>query len=497
MLSLVNLFDEKKAELSTAFQKLIGWKDFNFRSPDQVKDYLYGTQPGKPRLRPEDVETLNRTPVTTTEKPPRDWLTVPQEDREAGKINPSTNGENLQILAETAGSEHERNIIEKLRQLRFVDQVAKNFLRPPVETEGDGDLEWDSGLVFEIDPDNRTRTHIGQLTDTGRYTSSKPNLQNLSKKQEYELRKVFCDDVERLYKVIGWGGMSEDELKKLGLLHPDYYSLRSCYTATPGNVLIEADYRQAELFVLAYMSEDPGMIAIMNDPTTDLHSEMAVIAFNLACSPDEVKKMFPAQRVMAKNVNFGISYGRGAKALARQAQAEGVKDATPEKMQQIIDTFYERFPMVKDYIKRCHAAVKSPGYVETAYGRRRYFYPTTDRKIRSAQEREAQNMPIQGTVGGALDVAIRILAELRTESNMRFKLVLPIHDAIFLDTPIDEVGEVVNCILPTAMTECCTIPVLNIKLAIDTEIMWRWNEKVSMEEAVELSLDAQRKLVGR
>ena len=130
-------------------------------------------------------------------------------------------------------------------------------------------------------------------------------MQNLPKKQEAELRKIFTPDVEKLLATPKWGGLSEQELKDLGVMDPDYYTLRSCFVADPGHVIIEADYKQAELFTMAHLSGDTDMMAMLNDPEMDFHSEMAVRAFNLPCTREEVKKTFPAQRVMAKNVTFG------------------------------------------------------------------------------------------------------------------------------------------------------------------------------------------------
>jgi len=478
MKRLTELFVRQRDAMVSDFQTEIKWPLFNFRSVDNVREFLFSRTFGKEPKRPEGAMTLSLYPIKTTEKPSRDWGRVPIEDIDKNLVFPSTDAEVLQIY----GAEHP--LAEKLQKLRFVDQIIKNFLRPPEPSKETGELEWNGGLVYEVDHDKRIRTSVSQLTDTGRYKSSEPNLQNLPKKQEAELIQIFSTNLPKLLDTHGWGGMQVQELKDLGLLNPGYYSLRSCLQASPGHILIEADYVQAELQVLAHLSGDPDMIAVMSDSSRDLHSEMAVTAFNLGCAPNEVKKLHPKQRVMAKNVNFGIAYGRGANALVRQAMTEGV-EADSAKMQMLINNFFEKFPKVRDYVTDCHAAVIDPGYVENAYGRRRYFYPTKDSGTLKSQERQAQNMPIQGTVADALSVALYNVFLYRAQAGMKFKIVLPVHDAIFLDTPLDEVDQVLNEVLPLCMTKSVRIPNTKLHINIDTEVMRRWSEKMKLKDAIE------------
>lgn len=184
-----------------------------------------------------------------------------------------------------------------------------------------------------------------------------------------------------------------------------------------------------------------------------------------------------------KNVGFGIAYGRGANALVRQAKTEGIV-ATQAEMQMLIDNFFEKFPRVKTYIDKCHAAVLDPGYVESAYGRRRYFFASDDSGKLKAQQREAQNMPIQGTVGDALSVALYNIYLHRQLTGMKYKMILPVHDAIFLDVPVDEVYNVVKEVLPDCMTNGVCIPNTKLNLGIDITIMRRWGEKISPEDAI-------------
>ena len=390
---LTELFSARRDEMLNQFRIDIKWPDFNQRSSDDIRGFLFGDAYGK-GSRPAGGVTLNLQPVKTTEKPSRDWGRVRHQEILDGTVSASTDGESLLIL------KHQDARAGQLQKVKFVDQIVKNFLRPPNQVEDGDDIEWNEGLIGLLSEDNRIRPTISQLTDTGRYRCYDPNMQNLPKKQEVELRLIFSSDPDKLMTVKKWQSLPEQELKEMGLLNLEYYSIRSCFMASIGHVLIEGDYKQAELNVGAHLAGDPDMLAILSDPKRDMHSEMAILAFKLNCAPEEVKIIYPKQRVLAKNCGFGIFYGRGANALVRQAKTEGVI-TTQAEMQGIIDDFFRKFPKVKEYIEKCHAAVRDPGYVETLFGRRRYFFVTDSNQKMKAQERESVNAPeILGALNG-------------------------------------------------------------------------------------------------
>ena len=498
LLTLIDLFQIMKGRMYEDFvgpdpeKGGINWKGFNFRAVDQVRELLFGVQPRRGRLRPEGARSLELTPLKTTEKPSRDWCNVPTRAIAAGQVSPSTDGETLQILGATY------KIAADLRRLRTVDQVIKNFLcqaddeEEEVEAEG-STLSFSRGLAACVDEDMRIRTRIGQLTDSGRYTSAAPNLMNQHKKMEAELRRIFSLDEKRLLKTKGWSNLSATVLKEMGLLPEDYHAIRSCFMAPPGWVMIEADFKQAELNVLAFMSGDPTMIAIVTDPKRDLHSEMAVKAFQLPCTPAEVKKLYPDKRVMAKAVVFGIAYGRGAGAIVRQLKTEGVV-LTIEEAQGLIDTFFTMFPKVRDYVDRCKRAVYEQGFVETAWGRRRWFFPTGDNGIDAGLEREAVNHPIQGTVAGCLDLALANFRRYKqaVEPDLEFYIVLPVHDAVLIYARPKDVRHIIDVVIPVCMTWGTTVPSLNMSLQTDIEVKLRWDDHFSDEE-VKMLLDSMQK----
>lgn len=474
---LTELFDARRTVMLEEFRGLIKWPDFNIRSTNQLQEFLFSMVFGKKSVKPEGAISFSFRAIKTTEKPARDWDRVSEKDIAMGKARPSTDSETCMILSA------KDPLVRKLHQLKFIDQQIKNFLRPPIKTAS-GTVEWDGGLICDIHTDGRTRTTLSQLSETGRHKSSDPNMQNLPKKQEAELRQIFSPDPVKLKSINGWGGKTEDELKELGVLDPAYYTVRSCYIASPGCVLVEADYKQAELNIMAHLANDPDMIAILSDPKRDMHSEMAIKAFRLACAPEEVPKLHPKLRIVAKATVFGLAYGRGAAALARQAKAEGV-DTNPDETQQIIDTFFEQFPRVKEHMDKCRATVVDPGYVENAYGRRRYFFPTSNQQDLKANEREAVNSNIQGTVADALNIALYNIYLYRNATNMRFRVVLPVHDAIFLDVPWDEVETVTKEVFPYCMSKGVVVPNTRLTLGVDIAVMRRWGEKMKIEKAIE------------
>lgn len=322
--------------------------------------------------------------------------------------------------------------------------------------------------------------------------NSSPNMQNIPKKQEAQLKRCFSPDPARLLNTKKWDSLPLDELKRQGLLHPKYYSIRSCFTAEPGYILIEADYVQAELNILARISGDENLIDATSDPTRDLHSELAVKGLGLPCDPSEVKDLFKTKRDGTKAVVYGILYGRGANAVVRSMQKEGILDFSVSDADALKEALFGECPLVYEFIQKCHRSVYSPGYVETPFGRRRYFRETYDEAVRKEQERKAVNHPIQGTVADALHLALINSYYYRDVVNIPYRVILPVHDALFYEAPIEAAYEVYDNVVPVCMHDGCEIPHLNFKLGIDREVSYRWGEKCKIEEAIALSKKAYR-----
>lgn len=454
MISMLWRYEERKQELLQELRDLVHWSTFNPRSSDQKIKLLYG---------PEDEGGLGLMPVKTTEKPSREWrevlLMAPDEQ---ARLRPSTDNESMELLAVNAVEEYHQRVIELVQNFQTVDQVTKNFLRKPDIEEDDLGRpytldDFTKGLLGYIDDrDGRIRTTISQIMETGRHSSKSPNLQNISKRQEGRYKLIMGKDVPKI---------------------------RSCFCARPGYVLIEADFKSAEVVTLAYISGDPQLLTDALGPIK-LHAKVAVDILKAPCSYEEVSKAYEYLYVAAKNINFGIPYQRGAKAISRQVNREtkGKAEMTPEKAQQLIDDWYARYALVRVYVDRCKWSVRNPPhFIETPWGRRRHFYPSDSNSIMAAQEREAVNFPIQGTVADALNVALyNLWCYRRLHPEIEYDICLAIHDAVMLEVPIEMIGVVLNEVLPTCMVHGVEIPATQTSQAfhldIDPEVGFRWGE---------------------
>jgi DNA polymerase I len=155
-----------------------------------------------------------------------------------------------------------------------------------------------------------------------------------------------------------------------------------------------------------------------------------------------------------------------------------------QEAQELIDAFYAMFPRTLDYVESTRAAVYNKGYVETAWGRRRYFFPTGSRVLDAALEREAVNHPIQGTVAGSLDLAIDNFRQYKkkVDNSIDYRLILPVHDALLTYVRKEDALRFVSDVVPVCMALGATIPALGLTLRVDTEIKHRWDDKLSEEE---------------
>ncbi len=244
------------------------------------------------------------------------------------------------------------------------------------------------GLVKAVAPDGRIHTSFNQTeTRTGRISSTEPNLQNIPVRTE------------------------------LGS------QMRRFFIAPEGRVLCDADYSQIELRVLAHMADDSVMIAAFKSGA-DIHTATAAQVFGLPLS-----EVTPIMRSRAKAVNFGIVYGIGAFSLAKDI------DVSFGEAKQYIENYLARYSGVKEYMSQMVAQAQKKGYVETAFGRRRYLpeLQSSNHQLRSFGERVARNAPIQGTAADIIKIAmIRVWSRLR-EENLDARLILQIHDELIVE----------------------------------------------------------------
>ena len=281
------------------------------------------------------------------------------------------------------------------------------------------------GLLKVIQPDGRIHTFFNQVeTRTGRISSLEPNLQNIPIRTELgrEMRRFFV--------------------------------------AGGGSTLIDADYSQIELRVLAALANDENMINAFNNGE-DIHKTTAAQVFNL---PPEM--VTPLLRSRAKAVNFGIVYGIGAFSLAKDIGVS-VKEA-----KDYIDGYLHHFSGVADYMDKMIETAKENGYAETLFHRRRYLpeLQSSNRMLRAFGERVARNMPIQGTAADIIKIAMIRVDERLEKENMKSRLILQVHDELIVESPLEEAEKALK-IVTNEMENACN---LKVRLLADGKTGRTW-----------------------
>ena len=281
------------------------------------------------------------------------------------------------------------------------------------------------GLIKAIESDGRIRSTLNQTeTRTGRISSTEPNLQNIPVRTELgsQMRKFF--------------------------------------RAKAGSVLVDADYSQIELRVLADIADDTTMIEAFNSGD-DIHTITASQVFNMP-----LNMVTPLMRSRAKAVNFGIVYGIGAFSLA---QNTGVTRAEADAY---IKGYLHHYSGVDAYMNKVVETAKETGYVKTLFNRRRYLpeLNNSNGMLRAFGERVARNMPIQGTAADIIKIAmVRVYDRLKTEK-LKAKLIMQVHDELIIEAPEAE-AEKVKAILKEEMENAVS---LKVKMLADVSIGKTW-----------------------
>ncbi len=235
--------------------------------------------------------------------------------------------------------------------------------------------------------------------------------------------------------------------------------IRGAFTAPPGSVLISADYSQIELRVLAHLSGDPNLTSAF-ERGEDIHDQTArkVFGADSGLDPHELRRR-------AKIINYALLYGKTAFTLSKDI---GV---TPKAAQSFIDAYFEGFPAVRDYLERTLETARETGVVTTMLGRRRRVPEITSRngQLRSAAERVAVNMPIQGS---AADILKRAMIDVHAALPPDARMILTVHDELLFEVPepqTQEVAELVRARMESAVE-------LSVPLTVDVGIGSNWKE---------------------
>ena len=319
----------------------------------------------------------------------------------------STDAETLESLADRHPA------IPMILEYRFLTKLKSTFV--------------DGLLNVVSDENDRVRTQFNQcVTATGRISSTEPNMQNIPVRtqQGREIRKAFV--------------------------------------ASEGNLLVDADYSQIELRLLAHISGDEGMILAFNSGK-DIHRTTASEVFRVP-----FEDVTSDLRNAAKAVNFGIVYGISDFGLARNL------DIPVKRAAEYIKLYFERYPGVKAYLDRSVEEAKQNGYAVTMFERRRSLpeLRSSNYNTRSFGERVAMNMPIQGTAADIIKFAMVKVSEKLKERNLKAKLILQVHDELIFDVPEREADEVVS-LVHDCMEHVAT---LSVELDADVKVGKSWYE---------------------
>jgi len=305
---------------------------------------------------------------------------------------------NIEVLDSLTGK---HSVISLIKEYRELSKLKSTYA---------------DGLLKVIGPDGRIHTHFQMtVTATGRLSSTEPNLQNIPVRKELggELRKMFV--------------------------------------AGEGNVLVDADYSQIELRLLAHIAGDPVMIAAF-ERGEDIHTVTASQVFGVPLG-----EVTPVQRSRSKAVNFGIVYGISAFSLANDI---GV---TPKVAKDYISSYLEKYAGVRKYMADIVESAKRLGYVSTMFGRRRYLpeLASPNFNTRSFGERVALNMPIQGTAADIIKIAMINVSKRLKAEGLSAKLISQVHDELIVECPEIE-ADAVSRVLGEEMENaaCLSVPLI-------------------------------------
>ena len=320
-------------------------------------------------------------------------------------------------------------IIEALLEYRILTKLKSTYI---------------DALPALVNPaTGRVHTSFNQTgAATGRVSSNDPNLQNIPIRTELSRQ------------------------------------IRNAFVPEAGASLMSADYSQVELRVLAHLSNDKGLIdAFLADE--DIHDTTAATVFGIP--QDQVG---PEHRRIAKVVNFGIAYGLSSFGLARTIPGMGRAEA-----ESFIETYFGKYPGIREYMESTLSEGGERGYVHTLLGRRRYIPEllSANGQVRSAAERVAINMPVQGTAADIIKLAMIKLHGALSERGLKSRMILQVHDELLFEVPSEELEEMQR-LVPEAMSSALE---LIVPLKVDVKVGANWGELEDVEEEAGVLVDLE------
>ena len=294
------------------------------------------------------------------------------------------------------------------------------------------------------------------------------SLQKLLNTYVDALPKQVDTKTERIYAefnqaVASTGRLSSNNpnLQNIPIRNPRGREVRKAFICENENyVMLSADYSQIELRVIAALSEDPNMISAFNK-NLDIHSSTAAKVFNV-----KLEDVTKEQRSNAKTVNFGIIYGVSAFGLSNQTSL------TRSESKLLIESYYDAYPKLKNYISSQINFARENGYVETILGRKRYLRDINSRNaiVRGAAERNAVNAPVQGSAADIIKIAMIKIHEKFQKSNFKSKMLVQVHDELVFEVhkkELEQVKKIIKIEMEQAYSFC--VP---LKVDMDQGLNW-------------------------
>ena len=331
----------------------------------------------------------------------------------AGKTKGGSASTSQESLEKLSGK---HPIIDGILEFRVLEKLRSTYLEP---------------LPRLADNDGRIHTTFNLLaTATGRLSSSNPNLQNIPVRGSFGPR------------------------------------MRACFIASPGNLLVSADYSQVELRILAHLANDP-ILTDAFQKGEDIHSRTASLLFDV-----ENGQVSPDQRRHAKTINFGLIYGMGPQKLGQDL---GI---TVKEAKAFIERYFERLGALRDFYNAVERDAREHGYVTTITGRRRYIPDITseNNQLRSQARRQAINARVQGSAADIIKMAMLAISADPELASLNARLLLQVHDELVLEVPeanAKQAGERMAQLMTNAVPEK---EHMQVPLAVDWGTGQNWNE---------------------
>ncbi|MBP7088220.1 MAG: DNA polymerase I [Candidatus Omnitrophica bacterium] len=329
------------------------------------------------------------------------------------KTGYSTSEEVLEILSETYP------IAKAILEYRHLNKLKTTYVLPLIEAAKDN-----KGILHA--QFNQTSTQ------TGRLSSSDPNLQSIPVKGKFSfsLREAFISSFEEGY-------------------------------------LVSGDYSQIELRILAHLSEDEQLREAFKQ-NEDIHSFTATLLFGI-----KKQEVSDYQRDLAKRVNFGIIYGMSSYGLAKELKI------SPQEAQTFIDSYFLRYQGVKRYINKLCLQAEEEGAVKTILGRKRRLFnlKSTNVQLKDMAYRQAINTPVQGSCADLIKVAMVRIDKEFTKQNLRTRLIMQIHDELVFDVPKNELG-VIKSLVKEQMEKAMDL-IVPVKVKMKAGRNWAQMESFS------------------